>query len=144
MQLHPSGAPDVARISIVSLLSGAEDRSVADQVGGRNHWEVFFANGCDDARQLSDRIKPQIILFDRDVAGAGWRQEVSAVATAAGGACVLLLSTVADDNLWNEVVLNGGYDVLRKPLSEPDLLRAVRLAWSYWNGIRQIPASAKK
>jgi FixJ family two-component response regulator len=66
------------------------------------------------------------------------------LATASGGACVLLISTVADDNLWNEVVLNGGYDVLRKPLREADLLRAVKLAWSYWNGIRQIATMTKK
>jgi AmiR/NasT family two-component response regulator len=131
-------------ISIVSLFGAVQDRRVAEEAGGQNHWEMVFANGCDEARVLSDRIKPQIILFDRDAAGADWRQEVSVLATASGGACVLLISTVADDNLWNEVVLNGGYDVLRKPLREADLLRAVKLAWSYWNGIRQIATMTKK
>jgi FixJ family two-component response regulator len=49
----------------------------------------------------------------------------------------MLVSRVADDNLWNEVVCNGGYDVLRKPLRQPDVLRAVKFAWSYWNSLRQ-------
>jgi len=56
----------------------------------------------------------------------------------------MLISRVADDNLWNEVVCNGGYDVLRKPLRQPDVLRAVKFAWSYWNSARHAAASAKK
>ena len=57
---------------------------------------------------------------------------------------MLLISRVTDEYLWNEVVSNGGYDVLRKPLSESDVQRQVRLAWSYWSGMRQGPAVSKK
>ena len=144
MRPRVDGHPDLCRISIVSLLGGAADRCLTAEVGGRHEWGLLVANGCDEARQLARRAKPQIILLDRDVAGADWRHEVTTLAEASGGACVLLISTVADDYLWNELVMNGGYDVLRKPLREADLLRAVRLAWSYWNGTRQSPAAVKK
>jgi FixJ family two-component response regulator len=40
---------------------------------------------------------------------------------------------VVDTYLWNEVVRTGGFDVLSKPLREDDVVRAVRLAFSYWN-----------
>jgi len=47
--------------------------------------------------------------------------------------CVLLVSRVVDDYLWNEVVRRGGYDVLSKPLREEEVARAIKLAWAYWN-----------
>jgi FixJ family two-component response regulator len=46
---------------------------------------------------------------------------------------VILTSRVVDDYLWQEVIRYGGYDVLSKPLREEDVVRSVRLAWSYWN-----------
>jgi hypothetical protein len=45
---------------------------------------------------------------------------------------------VVDTYLWNEVVSKGGFDVLSKPLREDDVVRAVRLAWSYWNSATRI------
>jgi hypothetical protein len=43
------------------------------------------------------------------------------------------MSRVVDEYLWNETVRRGGYDVVSKPLREEDLIRVVRLAWSYWS-----------
>ena len=92
---------------------------------------------------MAERLKPQIILLDRDLADGDWRNSLSACASASAGACTLLISRVADDYLWNEVVCNGGYDVLRKPLREQDVLRAVKFAWSYWNSARPAASSLK-
>ena len=134
---------DPNRITILSLLADTEDRCLIDDLSSKYSWDVFFAKGWREAYGLTDQIKPAIILFDRDVAGADWRHVVSALASTSTAACVLLVSRVADDYLWNEVVSNGGYDVVPKPLREDDLVRVVRLAWSYWNGIRQAGAMRK-
>jgi DNA-binding NtrC family response regulator len=121
-----------------------QDRSLITKVCEGNQWDVFFANTCDEARQMAEKIKPQIILLDRDMADGDWRHALSAFSSASSGACTILISRVADDYLWNEVVCNGGYDVLAKPLREQDVLRAVRLAWFYWNNIRQDGAIPRK
>jgi FixJ family two-component response regulator len=39
---------------------------------------------------------------------------------------------VNDDYLFEEVIRNGGHDVLTKPLQTPQVVAAVKLAWSYW------------
>lgn len=135
---------DTARIRIVSVLASKEDRRLLDEIGKRNHWDVLFADTQEEARRMSDRLKPAIVLFDRDIVGADWRYAVSTLASASAGACVLLISRVADDYLWNEVVSYGGYDLLHKPFSEKDLRHAVKLAWSYWKGRRQSAVLAKK
>lgn len=126
----PSDSP--ASIGIVALLSDDPDRSLAARLCDANRWQIFFVNRLDEARPAIERLRPQIVLFDRDAAGAGWRDVMSSLASYATGACIILISTVLDDNLWNEVVCNGGYEVLPKPLREDEVSRAVRLAWTYW------------
>jgi DNA-binding response OmpR family regulator len=129
-------------ITILSVLGTVSDRNLIDEVSRRNQWSMGFASTSDEARDALKRTQPQIILVDRDIVGPDWRYAVSSLVTASGGACVLLISKVIDDYLWNEVVINGGYDVLRKPLNEDDVLRNVKLAWSYWYGTRRVTGRA--
>lgn len=147
-----NGAPSLARenaasrsgIKIVSILLEDQDRSLIAEICGRNEWEVFFAKTCQVGRDMSELLQPQIILLDRDLADGDWRTSVYACASSSAGVCTLLISRVADDYLWNEVVCNGGYDVLPKPLREQDVLRAVKFAWSYWNSMRHAATVPRK
>lgn len=102
-----------------------------------NQWAIFFSETRAQAEQLLHQMKPQIMLFDRDIAGQDWREFVTGFAAASGGVCIMLVSKVIDDYLWNDLVSNGGYEVLRKPLQEDQVSRAVRMAWSYWSAAAQ-------
>ena len=109
-----------------------------------NNWPRNFAKTCDQARSALDQLQAPVIFCDRDLKGGEWRDVVQVLASSPHRACVILTSRVVDDYLWNEVVQRGGYDVLPKPLREEDVVRAVRLAWSYWNTARRtsvFPAS---
>jgi DNA-binding NtrC family response regulator len=142
-EAQPSDAPR-ARITTVAILLENQDRSTIAKVCEGNQWDVVFADTCTEAREVMKQLKPQIILLDRDLADGDWRHALSAFASSSSGACTILISRVADDYLWNEVVCNGGYDVLAKPLREQDLLRALKFAWFYWNGTRQTAAIPRK
>jgi len=56
----------------------------------------------------------------------------------------MLASKVIDDYLWNELVSCGGYEVVRKPLREDEVCRAVRMAWSYWSSAAKRASSTTK
>jgi AmiR/NasT family two-component response regulator len=129
---------------MLAILLEDQDRALIAEVCHVNQWDLFFAKTCAEARRVSEQVKPHIILLDRDLAEGDWRSSLSACTSSSAGACTLLISRVADDYLWNEVVCNGGYDILRKPLREQDVLRAVKFAWSYWNSIRQAAAISRK
>jgi AmiR/NasT family two-component response regulator len=133
-----------SRITIVSLLLEDRDRSLIAEVCHQNQWDVFFAKTCTEGRRVSEQVKPHIILLDRDLADGDWRNALSACASFCAGTCPMLISRVVDDYLWNEVVSNGGHDVLPKPLRRQDVLRAVKFAWSYWNSARQAAVSPNK
>jgi response regulator RpfG family c-di-GMP phosphodiesterase len=120
-------------VTVICLLDENQDRSLMTDLCRRNKWELFFAAEREEAERVLQELKPQIMLFDRDIAGRDWREFVTGFAAASTGACIMLVSKVIDDNLWNDLVSNGGYEVLRKPLREEEVSRAVKMAWSYWS-----------
>lgn len=48
-----------------------------------------------------------------------------------------MISRLADESLWAEVLNLGGYDVLPTPLVEDEVTRVVWLAWQNWNNERE-------
>lgn len=120
-------------IAIIGLVTSDEDRRLLAEICGRNGWRLLFAGTCETARAALDKLKVPVILCDRDFPGKGWRETVESLSSSPHRPCTILVSGVVDTYLWDEVVRTGGYDVLSKPLREEDVVRAVRLAWSYWN-----------
>ena len=121
------------RITIVALGVGDQDHEFLARVSERHQWNLHFADTCGEAWIALNQLKAPIILCDRDLPGMEWREVVRMMASSSHGACAVLVSRVVDNYLWREVIRRGGYDVLSKPLTEDDVVRSVRLAWSYWN-----------
>lgn len=128
-------------LGIVGLVMDEEDRRLLTGLGSRNQWKVSFAGTIAEARALSENLLSPALLCDRDTPETDWREAVETLSASSHRPCVLLLSTVVDDYLWNEVIRRGGYDVLAKPLREGDVVRSVKLAWSYWNSKKRTNAS---
>jgi FixJ family two-component response regulator len=125
--------PSNSNVAIVGLMIDEQDRRLLAGLGSRNQWSVTFADSFETAQDLSVQLRVCAILLDRDVAGREWWEVVQALSQSRHRPCVLLVSSVVDDYLWNEVVRRGGYDVISKPLREEDLVRAIKLARAYWN-----------
>lgn len=141
-EANPENRAPASLLAIVGLVLDEQDRRLLADLGSRNQWKVSFAETVEEARALSDDLGSPAVLWDRDAAGTDWREAVEALWVSPHRPCVLLLSTVVDDYLWNEVIRRGGYDVLAKPLREADVMRAVKLAWSYWNSKKRTGARA--
>ena len=69
-----------------------------------------------------------ILILDRDLAGPDWRPTLRRLASQAP--CVILASHVVDDYLLEEVIQNGGYDVVAKPFREREVTHIIEFAWS--------------
>lgn len=129
----PVGSSSLGPIAVIGLIASDADRLALTGICTRNRWNLLLAETCQEARTALDKLKAPVILCDRDLPGKGWRGAVEELASSPHRACIILVSGVADNYLWNEVVRTGGFDVLSKPLRDEDVVRAVRLAWSYWN-----------
>lgn len=121
------------QIAFIALTADAADRRLLSDLAARTAWTLHFAETCALASAALHRLEIPIILCDRDLPGAEWRHVLRSMSAATHHPCAILLSSVIDDYLWNEVIGNGGYDVLPKPLQERDVARTLRLAHSYWS-----------
>jgi len=129
-----------SEISLVALVLGEWDRALLSRIAAEHRWAIHFAQTCDEAWAALNERKAQIIFCEREVAGMDWRPVIRKLVSAPHLVCAILISNVTDDYLWNEVVSRGGHDVLATPLREENVLRAIRLAWLYWNSARKYNA----
>jgi DNA-binding NtrC family response regulator len=117
--------------SILAFTDSEADRSTLQDIAAERGWELSFADHSAADGSLLARDRFAIILCDRDLPGAEWRANIEALHQAAPDSCIMLLSSVNDEYLWNEVIRCGGYDVLTKPLRESQVVPAITLALLY-------------
>jgi FixJ family two-component response regulator len=77
-----------------------------------------------------------IVILDRDLTGADWRADVKSLVHSKLSPCVILVSRVADDYLFEEVVRQGGFDITTKPIRIDELQRIIKLALNFWKNRR--------
>jgi CheY-like chemotaxis protein len=126
-------ANPLSAVLIVALIISEQDRALLRNVAIPRGIDVRFTESCSEAWTIANQLQAPVILCDRDLPGTEWRDVMQILASAPQHPSVILTSRVVDDYLWQEVIRNGGYDVLPKPLREEDVVRSVRLAWSYWS-----------
>ena len=101
-------------MSVVALLVEDHDRRLLASLSSDNGWVIRFVDSWAEAQAASAQLRVPIILCDSDLPGADWRDTVYVLASSGRPACVILISRVADDHLWKQVICHGGYKVLSK------------------------------
>jgi DNA-binding NtrC family response regulator len=110
-----------------------QDRHVLSSLSGHEPLDLHFAESYDEGQALANQLTAPVVLFDRNWPGAEWKLDVAGLAASPHHPCVILMSSVADDYLFQEVIRRGGYDVLPKPLRPDNAARVLKLALSYWS-----------
>jgi len=127
------------RIAMVALLGNSQDRELLSRLAAAHRWTVFFAETCGGAWDILNSRKVPIALCDRELAGTEWRDVIPMMTASPHPVYAILVSRVADDYLWNEVIRHGGHDLIASPLRQDDVVRAIRLAWTYWSSSMRVP-----
>jgi len=68
--------------------------------------------------------------------GYEWQTNIFRLATCWGHPCVVAIADGSSPVLWDEVVRHGGFDVLTRPLSKPDILSTLDFAYIHWKSGR--------
>ena len=121
-----------SRGAVLAILPAGPDaerlRHIVDSMG----WELRFADSCFDAVQLMEHCSFPIVLYDRHLASPDWAAALKILRAAHHPACLILTSTVLDGFLWEEVIQQGGFDVLPRPFDEVQVCRTLKFALSHW------------
>jgi DNA-binding NtrC family response regulator len=142
---QPGAIPSpTTHTSIVGLALEADDQLLLAEISLRNQWDISFTRTCEEATAEAHRTGAQMVVCDRDLPDPEWKHTVKHLSMRRPGTCIILVSAVVDDYLWTEVLRVGGYDVLSKPLREDEVLRAVKLARSYWESANRPAAIPSK
>jgi DNA-binding response OmpR family regulator len=118
----------VERVRILALSMSLEDRVLLERLGKQHQWELRFTNSPREGFNLVSQIEFELILCDRNQPGYPWREVMGRLAASVPRSCILLVSHVNTDYLCGDVLLQGGYDVLIRPLREEAVLRSIDAA----------------
>jgi CheY-like chemotaxis protein len=73
-----------------------------------------------------------IVLCDDDAYPEAWREILRACKLLPAPPCVIVTSRRAGDGLWMELLGEGAFDLLSKPLDPSDVMRIIHSAWVHW------------
>ena len=118
-------------VRILALMNGDCDFTVLSDVARRMNWTVTLTCDREHAEQLAKSDRFAVILCDR-ASGGNWKEMIAEFIRSSPCAAVILMSSTYDSLLWEEVTSKGGYDVLRKPLSDETVTAVVSRAVTYW------------
>lgn len=119
------------RVRILVLSMSFEDRFLLQRLGKQHDWELRFTYSPRERLNLASRRHFQLILCDHNQPGYPWREVMDRLAACSPQSRILLVSPVNDDYLRRDVIQQGGYDVLLRPLREESALRAVQAVFRF-------------
>ena len=118
-------------VRLLAILPAMEDAEQLRQIAGGLGWSVSIVNTPAEAIARLQTEQVTAAICDQDLGEEDWRAVMNRIATLPRSPCVLLASRVMDQYLWNEVILNRGYDVVSKPFQGEELRRVVAFAVSF-------------
>ncbi len=118
------------RVLLVSPL--AEDHAAATKMLQGSKWKLSRAHDIGSAlARLAAETRISVVVCERDLRTGTWKDIFSRL----GGVRrpeMVVISRLADHELWSEALNLGAYDVLAKPLDAGELARALNSAWLHW------------
>ena len=134
IQIFRGDAPNPGSRPVqVVLASGKqEDGGALETIVEGTQWSLTSVPDFASAAGALRRLAAPILLCDRDLPGVRWQDALRTFAAGSGGPCVILLSSVADQYLWDDVIERGGFDVLTRPFQKQQVLAMFDFALTHW------------
>ena len=119
-------------ITVLAIGISQPDRVVLDSVAADESWSAVFTSSIPEALPHLAARTTAVILIDRDRCAPDWRTAIESLAQSSPGSCILLVSRVNDEYLWQEVVQHHGFDVLPRPFHPEQVRQSVNKASLFW------------
>ena len=92
------------------------------------NWTVKPVQTCAEALAALRRSNCAAVLCEKDLPDGNWRDLLAKVAHLGEEPPVIVMSRAADETLWVEVLAQGGFDVVAKPLDPAEVQRVMGCA----------------
>lgn len=129
--------------TILALSPDAEDHSSLAQLCSHAGWGFRSAHSARQALHMI-RSKPVAVLIcERDLPDGDWRGVLDDLQRSPAAPLMIVVSRLADEALWAEVLNLGGYDVLLKPFELKELMWSVTSAFRQWESQPRLRYAAR-
>jgi two-component system response regulator FlrC len=91
-------------------------------------WRVHRARTCNDALSKLRESACDVILCDNNLPDGGWRDLLARLGALQAALPVVVMSSAADETMWAEVLRDGAFDLLAKPLENQEICRVMSSA----------------
>jgi DNA-binding NtrC family response regulator len=91
-------------------------------------WRVHRATTCSDASSKLSESACDVILCDKSLPDGGWRDLLARAEALSTSVPVVVMSHAADESMWADVLREGAFDLLAKPLDQKEICRVVSRA----------------
>ena len=86
-------------------------------------WTVKSVPTCSEALALLRRGDCALVLAEKELPDGRWHDLLTAMRSLDHTPPLIVMSKLADESLWAEVLREGGFDVLAKPLEKSEVRR---------------------
>lgn len=98
------------------------DRAVLEPMFRGRNWRLGAVESLPAALEFLRKSAVPLVIAERDLVLGGWRELLQETQNLSGTPRLVVISRMADERLWSEVLNLGGHDVLAKPLRESEVL----------------------
>lgn len=116
------------------------------RVMDHSKWRLHRAGSLEEVGRLLEdaqlRGQLSVALYGCKAGGLGWRDLLARLTASGSGASVVVVDRQAGDELWEDVLSGGGFEVLRFPPDPHELFRVVTQAWRRWRKAQAESVSA--
>ncbi|MGE5647876.1 MAG: two-component system response regulator [Acidobacteriota bacterium] len=127
-------------VSVLSVSPTEDDRVLLAHVFSHSNWTLEHVRSCAEAIAAAKRGDVGVIISAAELPDGSWHDIFNAVKDQPAPPRIIVVSNLADDRLWADVLDLGGYDVLGKPFEQNEVIRVVSLAWRQWKHERDVAA----
>jgi DNA-binding NtrC family response regulator len=121
--------PTDPNVGILSVSAADEDHTIVQQSVSGISCSLHTAKNRRSALEHLGRGRISVVVCERDLPDGTWRDILEQLGSAPGRPLLIVISKMADERLWAEVLNLGGYDVLAKPLNAEEARHVLLTAW---------------
>jgi len=121
-----------AKIKVIVMTFSRQNHQALAKIAANHDWQVLFAGSWADILRLAKDYETGVVLIDLGVLGTDWREAVSLLLQTAPPCCEILICSTASDHFCEQFIEAGGYNVVKAPLQEIEVVRTITSAWTFW------------
>jgi DNA-binding response OmpR family regulator len=118
-----------ANLIVLAVFPAEEDRKSMKRVLAYSNWKLTFARDFRESQAKLRRSVPGVVISDHDLSnGYCWKDLLQELRLLEDPPPLIVVTRLADDFLWAEVLNLGAHDLLAKPFDKREVLHAVSTA----------------